>query len=98
MIKQSENNAKRRRGRPKGSPNKITASLKDMVMNALAQAGGEKYLAQQAKERPVAFLALLGRVLPLNVTGALEHRYVARIPDVAKSTEEWKQQYAPPIH
>lgn len=56
-------------GRPKGVPNKNTAAIKEMVILALEQAGGVSYLTTQAKKNPKAFLALLGRVLPLQVTG-----------------------------
>lgn len=56
-------------GRPKGIPNKNTTALKDMIMAALSGAGGVQYLTEQAKENPKAFLSLVGRVLPLQVTG-----------------------------
>ena len=56
-------------GRKKGSQNKMTKALKDMILGALSQAGGEDYLAQQALEQPSAFLALLGRVLPTTLAG-----------------------------
>lgn len=54
-------------GRTKGTPNKLTAALKDVILQALANAGGADYLTKQAKENPNAFLALVGRVLPLQV-------------------------------
>lgn len=54
-------------GSRKGKPNKNTKALKDMILGALAGAGGEKYLQTQAKENPKAFLSLLGRVLPTEV-------------------------------
>ena len=57
-------------GRAKGTPNKVTATLKDMILKALDQAGGQQYLAQQAVENPTAFLTLIGKVLPMQVTGA----------------------------
>ncbi len=38
-----------------------------MILGALALAGGEEYLAAQAAKNPSAFLALVGRVLPLQV-------------------------------
>lgn len=56
-------------GRPPGLPNKNTRVLKDMIMAALDGAGGVQYLTDQAKENPKAFLSLVGRVLPLQVTG-----------------------------
>ncbi len=51
-------------GRKKGVPNKFTASLKAMILGALDDAGGQTYLAEQAKQNPAAFLALIGKVLP----------------------------------
>jgi len=56
-------------GRSKGTPNKITADLKGMILRALDGAGGVKYLQRQADESPAAFLTLVGKVLPLQVTG-----------------------------
>lgn len=57
-------------GRVKGTPNKITSELKDMILGALDDAGGQEYLQRQADENPVAFLGLVGKVLPLQVTGS----------------------------
>ncbi|MCK9299358.1 MAG: hypothetical protein M0P21_10430 [Methanoculleus sp.] len=51
-------------GRPKGAQNKTTKALKEMILGALDQAGGESYLLQQARENPNAFLTLVGKVLP----------------------------------
>jgi len=56
-------------GRQKGSPNKITSTLKDMVLQALDESGGVEYLKQTAIDNPSAFLTLVGKVLPLQVTG-----------------------------
>ena len=56
-------------GRKKGSPNKATAALKDMILEALAEAGGVDYLKEQAQKSPAAFLTLVGKVLPLQLTG-----------------------------
>ena len=54
-------------GRKKGIPNKLTADLKAMILGALADAGGQGYLARQAEENPTAFLSLVGKVLPMTV-------------------------------
>jgi hypothetical protein len=59
----------RQNGRPKGVPNKANKLIKDMIIGALHDAGGQEYLAKRAIDQPVAFMALLGRVLPLQITG-----------------------------
>lgn len=59
-------------GRPKGMPNKTTALLKDAILQAATQAGdGDMvaYLKKQAADNPGPFMALLGKVLPMQVTG-----------------------------
>jgi hypothetical protein len=56
-------------GRPRGLPNKLNADIKTMIVDALHAAGGQAYLARQAETNPAAFMALLGRVLPLQMAG-----------------------------
>lgn len=59
-------------GRVKGSLNKTTALLKDAILKAATDAGNgdmAAYLAQQARDNPGPFLSLLGKVLPMQVTG-----------------------------
>lgn len=56
-------------GRKKGTPNKVSAALKDLILGALSDVGGQEYLAVQAHANPAAFLTLVGKVLPLQVTG-----------------------------
>lgn len=58
------------KGRPKGSQNKATAAIKDMILQALDKKGGVEYLASQADQNPVAFMGLLGKVMPMQVEGA----------------------------
>lgn len=57
-------------GRKAGTPNKVTGELKDMILGALDDVGGKEYLSHQAKENPTAFMTLVGKVLPMQVTGA----------------------------
>lgn len=67
-----ENLTRKAMGRPKGSQNKTTTLLKDAILKAATDAGrGDlaRYLKGQAEENPGPFLALLGKVLPLQVTG-----------------------------
>lgn len=58
------------KGRPKGSTNKTTTEVKEMILEALQKAGGIDYLVTQAKDKPAAFLTLVGKVMPLQVNGA----------------------------
>lgn len=77
-------------GRPKGSVNKTTALLKEAILKAAEAAGGggdeglTKYLTTQAKETPAAFMALLGKVLPLQVQGDEDNpvQHIVRIERV----------------
>lgn len=60
-------------GRAKGTPNKTTALLKDAILKAATDAGNgdmAAYLEQQALQNPGPFMALLGKVLPMQITGA----------------------------
>ena len=74
------------RGRPKDSRNKTTTLLKDSIIQAAINAGGEgglvAYLQIQAEQCPGPFLALLGKMLPKHVTGEdgepLRHSIIER--------------------
>lgn len=57
-------------GRQKNTPNKVTGAVKDMVLQALSGVGGVEYLKMQAAENPTAFLTLVGKAMPLQMTGA----------------------------
>lgn len=65
-------------GRPKGSHNKTTTTLKEAILLAAESVGQDGkgqggligYLQRVAMEDVKAFASLLGRVLPLQVTGA----------------------------
>jgi hypothetical protein len=59
----------RRGGRKKGTPNKLNGQLKEMILEALDNAGGVNYLVAQSKDNPTAFLSLVGKVLPMTVAG-----------------------------
>lgn len=56
-------------GSRKGRPNKVPAAVKDMILAALDQTEDVEYLKRQAEKNPVAFMALLGKVLPTQIGG-----------------------------
>ena len=60
-------------GKPKGATNKLTREVKQMIVEALDGAGGVDYLIAKADTHPAAFLALVGRVLPLQVQAEVKH-------------------------
>mgnify|MGYP003342424012 CR=1 FL=1 len=50
----------------------VNKALKDMILGALTNAGGEEYLTRQAEENPQAFMGLIGKVLPTELKGTGE--------------------------
>lgn len=58
-----------KQGRPKGVLNKNNQLIRDMITQALDEAGGVEYLKGAAISHPAAFLALIGKVMPIQVTG-----------------------------
>lgn len=65
-------------GRKPGTPNKATKLLKDAIIAAAEQHGSDGkgkqdvtgYCYMLARDHPVAFATLLGKVMPTQVTGA----------------------------
>jgi hypothetical protein len=60
-------------GRQPGSPNRVNTALKDAILAAADSAGGKDglvgYLTAMARNQPVSFLSLLGKMLPLTIAG-----------------------------
>ena len=91
---------KRKPGRPKGIPktggrkpgvsNKLTRDVKEMILTALSDLGGVEYLKQNAIENPVAFMTLIGKVLPLTVAGDSDNplTVISRIERVIVSPKD----------
>ena len=73
-------------GKPKGAVTKNTNALKDMILTALEGAGGAEYLERRANDPRTAsaFLALIGKVLPMTIAGDAENP--------ARIVFEWKRE------
>lgn len=56
-------------GRPKGSLDKGNALIREMIVQALDGVGGVEYLQGVARSHPAAFISLIGKTMPLQVTG-----------------------------
>jgi hypothetical protein len=58
-------------GRTKGTPNKISAIVREAIVEAATEEGNGSlvtYLRRQARENPASFLRLLGKLLPSQIT------------------------------
>jgi hypothetical protein len=89
---------KRGPGRPKGSVNKVTGLLREAILAAAEQAGGEggtvAYLRRQADEHPAAFMSLLARVLPTQLVDEKDEELQVVI---FKTTYEDNRLGVPPV-
>ena len=56
---------------PAGVPNKLTREVREMVLQALDEEGGIQYLRWAARSKPVAFLQLLGRLIPSEIRASV---------------------------
>jgi hypothetical protein len=65
LFKAGEHN-----GRRKGTPNQLTASIKDAIQNAFEELGGTSYLVHVGRTDPRTFCALLSRLLPTKLANA----------------------------
>jgi hypothetical protein len=75
-------------GRKAGTPNKVTAQLKEDILSALDGAGGVDYLQRVADSHPAAFLSLIGKVLPMTIAGAGpngEHMFTKIVVEIIDS-------------
>jgi len=72
-------------GRPKGALDKGNAAIREMIVQSLDEVGGVAYLVDVARSHPGPFLSLIGKVLPLQVTGEgggpIEHDHTHRLPE-----------------
>ena len=69
-------------GRKKGTENKTTATLKQMIIAAMDEVGGKDYLVKISESDPKAFLAFVGKIIPTEIQ--------ADIKEVIDSTDEEK--------
>ena len=69
-------------GRKKGSINKINSDIKQMLLEALNEAGGKAYFLRQAEENPTSFNTLIAKIIPAEVkqelTGDLNINKIVR--------------------
>jgi hypothetical protein len=58
-------------GRPKGTPNKVTRDIREMLRASLDKVGGVAYLVRQAEANPASYMALIGKIVPAQVEATI---------------------------
>ncbi len=76
MAKRGSAKGERRGGRKPGIPNKITQDMREAVKQAFDRAGGVEYLVKQSLLEPVAFLGLVGKIIPKEVEAKVSGKMV----------------------
>jgi hypothetical protein len=79
-------------GKPKGAVSKVPKELKDMILQALGNAGGVDYLTERAQDPRTAsaFLTLVGKTLPMTVKGPGEggaHVFQKIVVEIVKAKD-----------
>jgi len=60
-------------GRQKGTPNKITKSMRDAVYQAFENKGGVAYLEKLAEDDPKTFAMLCARLIPAELKAEVDN-------------------------
>lgn len=88
-------------GRPKGSTDRLNTAIKEMIIASLDEVGGKDYFVKQATENPVAYMTLIGKILPkdVNVGGQIDNPVTYTLkPDDYKILESLGVQVNAAIH
>jgi hypothetical protein len=83
-------------GRPRGTPNKLTASTRQALEDAFVQLGGVPALVEWGRENPSAFYALWGRLIPSEVAHSGEIRLPRDVIDVYQYSSPPPDDWVPP--
>jgi hypothetical protein len=69
-------------GRQKGVPNKVTRTFKEMLTEALLAMQDDKKhnLIQWGKENPTEFYKIASKLIPTELSGAIETKLINVIP------------------
>ncbi len=91
-------------GREKGTPNKTTATVKDMLLMAFEDIGGLPALTEWGKTSPAQFYQLWAKLLPQEIKGEIgikdditpeeRHARLAAILDAARTRRDRSTEHA----
>lgn len=82
-------------GRAKGTPNKLSSTVKENVIAVFNRLEGTAGMAKWAKENPTAFYQIYSKLLPTEVEQKTEHSGTIAhsvAPELTK--EEWLANFA----
>jgi hypothetical protein len=80
-------------GRPRGVPNKFTGDLKEAILagvNGSNEQGVAGFVLDLSLDTPTSAAALLGRLIPVNMAGALDGTLIVRHVDETAADPEAK--------
>jgi len=80
--------AKGNPGRPKGSKNKVSQSIKEQHLEALDRVGGVEYLRKLALKKPAVFMSGIHRMIPDEQKHDVGGEIVFRHPDLIQRSPE----------
>jgi hypothetical protein len=75
-------------GRAKGTPNKLTVSVREAVENAFTELGGMSYLVHVGRTDPRTFCALLSKLLPTKLANADGSPLIAALTELTDAQLE----------
>ncbi len=58
-------------GRKVGDSNLLTRDIREMILGALSAGGGQHWLEQQMGKNPVAFMGLVGKIIPQQIDATI---------------------------
>ena len=85
-------------GRPKGSVNKVTRTIREAIIESFEQVGGAAWLRNLAETDPKTYGMLLAKAMPTQVEGAgggpVQIQIVTAVPDPEHTPEPHDQEHA----
>lgn len=63
-------------GKPKGTPTRMTATLKAAIEQSFNEVGGVKYLVKIAKSDPSTYLGIVGKIIPKEISIDLNAKFM----------------------
>lgn len=79
-------------GRKKGTPNKVTASVKAALVAAFDDLGGVAALVKWGKKYPTHFYALWGKLLPTEIKNADDKPFEVLVTEVVVTSRAQAEQ------